>query len=381
MNTFFKQFSKKRLVSISLFSVVVIIGTFYFNDFFPVKYTKAVAQINKIQNNKPIVPKVVPLDTALYDAKMIKLANNPVPPPEKPLATTTTKDGKQVAVKPVKPVEVKPNLWPVKTVYPNAGALLPFNRIVAYYGNFYSTKMGVLGEYKEEEVISRLNIEIKKWEVADPETPVIPAIHYIATTAQGSAGADGKYRLRMPDKEIDKAIALAKKINGIVFLDLQVGLSNVQAEIPVFEKYFKMPEVHLGIDPEFSMKTGKKPGSVIGTMDATDVNFAITYLSKIVKENNLPPKILVVHRFTGPMITNYKNIQPTPEVQVVIDMDGWGIQARKLNTYKEVVYKQPVQFTGFKLFYKNDFREPKSRILTPEEVLKLRPKPIYIQYQ
>ena len=30
--------------------------------------------------------------------------------------------------------------------YPNPGALLPFHRIVAYYGNFYSTHMGVLGE-------------------------------------------------------------------------------------------------------------------------------------------------------------------------------------------------------------------------------------------
>lgn len=377
MNKFFKQFSKKRLVSISLFSTLVIVGTFYFNDLFPVKYTKAIAEVNKIEN-KIILPKIIPLDFELYDAKLTKLANNPVIVQSVKPVTTNTKDVKQVTAKPIEP---KPNLWPVKTVYPNAGALLPFNRIIAYYGNFYSTKMGVLGEYKEAEVISRLNTEIKKWEIADPETPVIPAVHYIATTAQGSAGADGKYRLRMPEKEVDKAITLAKKINGIVFLDLQVGLSDLQTEIPVFEKYFKMPEVHLGIDPEFSMKTGKKPGTVIGTMDASDINFAITYLSKIVKDNNLPPKILVVHRFTGPMITNYKNIKPTPEVQVVINMDGWGIQTRKLNTYKEVVYKQPVQFTGFKLFYKNDFREPKSRILTPEEVLKLRPKPIYIQYQ
>ena len=36
--------------------------------------------------------------------------------------------------------------WPVKTVYPNAGAILPFKRIIAYYGNLYSKRMGVLGE-------------------------------------------------------------------------------------------------------------------------------------------------------------------------------------------------------------------------------------------
>jgi hypothetical protein len=62
-------------------------------------------------------------------------------------------------------------------------------------------------------------------------------------------------------------------------------------------------------------------------------------------------------------------------------MDGWGHQARKFNTYKQFVYKEPVQFTGFKLFYKNDLREPNSHVLTPAEVLKLKPQPIYIQYQ
>jgi hypothetical protein len=36
--------------------------------------------------------------------------------------------------------------WPVKAPYPLAGALLPYNRIIAYYGNLYSTRMGILGE-------------------------------------------------------------------------------------------------------------------------------------------------------------------------------------------------------------------------------------------
>lgn len=54
-----------------------------------------------------------------------------------------------------------------------------------------------------------------------------------------------------------------------------------------------------------------------------DINYTINYLSKIVKENNLPPKVLVVHRYTQKMVTNYLKIKPTPEVQVVIHMDGW----------------------------------------------------------
>jgi hypothetical protein len=39
-----------------------------------------------------------------------------------------------------------------------------------------------------------------------------------------------------------------------------------------------------------------------------------------------------------------------------------------------------VQFTGFKLFYKNDLKKS-DRLMTPEEILALTPKPLYIQYQ
>jgi hypothetical protein len=162
---------------------------------------------------------------------------------------------------------------------------------------------------------------------------------------------------------------------------LQVGLSNVQSEIPLLEKYLKMPEVHLALDPEFSMKTGAKPGTVIGTMDASDINYAASYLATLVKENDLPPKILVVHRFTQNMLTNYKAIKPLPEVQIIEDMDGWGFGAKKINTYNSIVADEPIQFTGFKLFYKNDLKAPSTRMLTPDEVLGLSPKPIYIQYQ
>jgi len=185
----------------------------------------------------------------------------------------------------------------------------------------------------------------------------------------------------MPFKEIDKVLDMAKEINAIVFLDIQIGLSTIQQELPEFEKYLKMPNVHIGIDPEFSMKTGHAPGKVVGSYDAADINFATNYMAKIVKENNLPPKILVVHRFTQRGVTNYRNIKTQPEVQVVMHMDGWGAPARKVNTYKQFIYKEPVEYTGFKIFYKNDVIRSKARLMTPEELLALKPRPVYIQYQ
>jgi len=272
--------------------------------------------------------------------------------------------------------------WPVKgTPYPLGGAVLPFKRVVAFYGNLYSKKMGILGELPANEMLAKLKVEVKNWEKADPKTPVQPALHYIAVVAQGDGGKDGKYRYRMPFKQIDSVLVLAKKAHALVFLDVQVALSNIQAELPLFEKYLIMPQVHFGMDPEFSMKDGSKPGRKIGTYDAADVNYVTGYLANLVKKHGLPPKMLVVHRFTKKMVTNYKNIKLRPEVQVIMDMDGWGEPDLKMGTYRYFINQEPVQFTGFKLFYKNDIKKAPHHMMTPQEVLKYKPAPLYIQYQ
>ncbi|MFA6301253.1 MAG: hypothetical protein WC609_02795 [Candidatus Paceibacterota bacterium] len=369
----------KKIWVLSIFLLAVLFGLFFL---FPgvfgsvVSYSKdgLSANVEQTEAEQSIVV-VPPLDIVAYDKKLEEIANNP---PPKVVVPKKDKDGNEIPVPPTPPPAY---LWPVKTAYPNDGALLPFNRIIAYYGNLYSTKMGVLGEYPEDVMLAKLAGEVKKWEIADPGTPVIPALHYIAVVAQGSAGKDGKYRARMPDSEIDKVLAIAAKINGIVFLDLQVGFSTVETEIPLLEKYLKLPNVHLALDPEFSMKGTIRPGKVVGTLDATDINFASNYLAKLVKENHLTPKILMVHRYTQKMVTNYKQIKTMPEVQIIMNMDGWGGQAKKIGTYKNFIYSEPVQFTGFKLFYKNDLWDKGTVMMTPETLLKLNPRPVYIQFQ
>lgn len=272
--------------------------------------------------------------------------------------------------------------WPASSrIFPETGALLPFNRVVAYYGNFYSKYMGILGSLPEEQLVKNLLQETEIWTKADTSTPAIPAIHYVAITAQNKPGRGNLYRLRMPDNQIQKAINLGRKINGITFLDVQVGHSRVQNEVPYLEKFLLNDDVHLGLDPEWSMKDGTIPGRKIGTMDAKDINFAIEYLSDLVKTHGLKPKIIVIHRFTKGMITNAEDIQPTPQVQVVINMDGFGFPAKKVDSYRRAVSAHPVQFTGFKLFYKNDTFTKPNRLMTCKEILGLYPKPVYIQYQ
>ncbi|WPU96755.1 hypothetical protein SNE25_14615 [Mucilaginibacter sabulilitoris] len=300
-----------------------------------------------------VLKNITTLDTLQYDSLAKRLANG-------------DKTGK----------------WPVKKApYPLPGAVLPFNRIVAYYGNMYSKNMGVLGQYAPKEMLAKLKGEVKVWEAADTLTPVIPALHYICVTAQADAGRNGLHNLRMPFSQIDKVLDMAKEINALVFLDIQVGFSTVQTELPLLEKYMRMPNVHLGIDPEFSMKEGSVPGKRIGTFDANDINYVTGYLGDLVKKYNLPPKMFVIHRFTKRMVTNYKDIKLRREVQVVMDMDGWGGPELKKGTYKYFIADEPVQFTGFKLFYKNDIKNVPHKMLTPKEVLNLKPSPIYIQYQ
>ncbi len=309
------------------------------------------------------------LNKADYDTRLLALAH--LPPLATTTATSTTSTSSPQA----------PRLWPVKAVYPNADAILPFKRIVAYYGNFYSKQMGVLGEYPDTQVLAMLASTTALWAAADPATPTLPAIQYIATVAQGTAGKEGKYILRMPDSQIDHALALAEAAHGVLILDVQVAQSTLQHELPQLEKYLALPQVHLAIDPEFSMKRGDAPGRVIGTFDAADINYAAEYLASLVTKHHLPPKMLIVHRFTHDMVTNYKKIAPLPEVEIVMDMDGWGSQAKKKGTYNHVIAPEPVQFTGIKLFYKADLKPPSTGLLTTTEVLNLTPAPIYIQYQ
>jgi hypothetical protein len=241
--------------------------------------------------------------------------------------------------------------------------------------------MGILGEIPKDSMLKKLQSVVADWQAADQSIPAIPALHYVATTAQGSPGKDRKHRMRMPGHQIDTILNLAKKINALVFVDIQVGHSTVKEEVPALESYLKLPHVHLGIDPEFSMKNGEIPGSKIGTFSANDINDAVDFLADLVRKNNLPPKVLIVHRFTQGMVTGYEKIKKVPEVQVVMDMDGFGDKILKRSTYLRYIYKEPVQFTGFKLFYKNDNTPKAGGMYSPEELLQFTPKPIYIQYQ
>jgi hypothetical protein len=290
----------------------------------------------------------------------------------------------------------------VKGPAPPAGAILPQYRVVAYYGNPLSQRMGVLGSVPPDQMLARLERTAVEWAKADTARKVLPALHLIATVAQGRPGSGGKHRLRMSDSLIQRVAGWAEQRGWLMFVDIQIGHSTVAAELEPLIPWLRRPYVHLALDPEFAMTRGGVPGRRIGTLDAADVNLAIRRLAKLVTEEKLPPKVLVVHRFTWGMLTGAERIQLDPRVQVVIDMDGFGASWHKGYAYRRFVAAYPVQFTGFKLFYKNDriSRAPSGKpspdcsratsdavgcgtdgLMTPRQVLQLYPQPLYIQYQ
>ena len=148
--------------------------------------------------------------------------------------------------------------WPVNCPPSLPGSILPQKRIVAYYGNPLSKRMGALGEYPKDEMLRRLKGEVAKWQKADPSLPVQPALHLIAVVAQGDPGKSGKYRMIMPDNIINQVYGWAKESGAIMFIDIQTGHDDIRTILPRFEWILKNPDVHLGIDPEFNLIASKK---------------------------------------------------------------------------------------------------------------------------
>jgi hypothetical protein len=267
-----------------------------------------------------------------------------------------------------------PTLAP--TPVPRKG-LLPEHRIVAYYGNPLAKQMGILGEVPPDQMIGRLKQQVAGYAAGEDSRPIVPALELVTPAAQGWPGEDGLYRARMKPEVIDQVAGWAEANNGLLILDLQVGLSSVPEEVDALMPYLKRPYVHLALDPEFAINGGGHiPGEVIGSLDGATVDGVVHTLSDLVAAEHLPPKILIVHRFTDSMLTNAWEIAPNANVQVVVTMDGFGPPALKLAQYRSYVHDQAVEYSGIKLFYHHDVP-----LLTPAQVLGLDPEPDLVIYQ
>jgi hypothetical protein len=251
-------------------------------------------------------------------------------------------------------------------------SFLSANEIVSYYGNPYAEQLGILGQHPPAELVSMLKAQANKIDELNGIRGVQPAFHIVYATAQADPGDDGLYLNYVDPDTTQQYIDLACQNHFMVFLDLQNGRSDPLAELKKIETYLMNTHVHVALDPEFTMSEGEVPGQAIGHLDAAQINAVQQELETFVEANHLPDKVLIVHQFDEGMITNKADIQNFPQVQVVIDMDGFGpadVKVKKFGTFA-----QPAEHAGIKIFFTQD--DPR---LTDEEVVALDPDVIIYQ--
>jgi hypothetical protein len=211
---------------------------------------------------------------------------------------------------------------------------------------------------------------------------VQPVFENISTTVTASPGDDGKYRFRRDNAEIREYLKAARKCEALLLLNIQPGQSEFMPEMKHFEEFLREPDVGVALDPEWAMDPGKVPGIALGRTTGKELNDAAIYLSEIVDEYNLPEKVMVYHQFND-TVDNPKQLKPQEGVAIVRSIDGLGGPASKTETYDRLVEGQPKFIhPGFKLFYSEDVNPPwGSRLMTPNEVMSLKPRPEYVLYE
>jgi hypothetical protein len=263
---------------------------------------------------------------------------------------------------------------PTPTPPPTPVPVLATRRLVTYYGNPYTDALGIMGETPRERMIERLRQQSAAYE-ADCR-PVQPVFHFIATVAQAAAGEDGMYRFRMPTEMIAEWADLAEQHGFLLLLDIQVGRSSVQEEVEALRPFLERHHVHLALDPEFAMSPTTFPGRQIGSIGAEDINWTINYLADIARTNRFENRVLIVHQFTDDMVRNKDAIELNDFVDLAIMMDGFGGPTLKAAQYRRYITDDPLQYSGFKLFYQQD-----RPLMSPADVLALDPVPDVVTYQ
>ncbi len=259
-----------------------------------------------------------------------------------------------------------------------APSVLETATVVSVYGHPGVCVMGELGCHGGPEgAIEAARSLATEYDALNGERPAVAALHLIVDVAQASPGADGEYLDQMPLDQVATWVEAARDADVLVFLDVQVGWGDLLEHVQRLEPFLEEPFVHLAVDPEFATESrGGRPGLVIGTLTAEQVNEVQAYLQGIVRRTGQDAKVLVLHQFRPDMLTDPELIEDIDGVDVTIDMDGWGGPWPKVSGYEAYALAPYAERPAIKLFYKWD--EP---LMTPSEVMGLAVPPAYVIYQ
>jgi len=252
--------------------------------------------------------------------------------------------------------------------------IFPDFRVVAFYGAPRTEELGILG-IGPEEAARRLADQARAYE--RPSRPVLPAFELIATVATRNPGEDGMYRTRQTEPLIGGYLDAARKAKMLVLLDVQPGRADFMTEVKALEGFLREPDVGLSLDPEWHVGPGEIPGDQVGSIDAKTINRVGTYLARLVRRNDLPQKLFVIHQLTVEMVVDKDKVKTWPELATTFDVDGAGDRPNKLSKYDAFSRGYEKRFFhGIKLYYDKD-----SDLLGPKAVLGLDPPPDLVVYQ
>ena len=256
-------------------------------------------------------------------------------------------------------------------------SLLDNNMIVAFYGSPFSTKMGILGEQTMDETARLVKLKAAEWDAINGDQHVIPAFHLIYATVWADATVGV-----LSDKVVQQYIDCAAANDMIVILDHQMGKNDPVACVRSMLKWLKYPNVHLAIDPEWKTIN---PGKEIGSINASDINGAQELIQEyLVKENIQQKKLFIVHQFNWKMIINRELVRSDfDRIDLIHNADGFGPPALKLGTYNYVCLAKNMPVKGFKLFFPKPWKADgfDKPMMSPQQVLDLTPRPVFINYQ
>ena len=253
--------------------------------------------------------------------------------------------------------------------------IFPTYTVVAHYGTAGTPVLGVLGEGTPDQAGAALLKAVKPFGPASGRR-ILPAFELIASIAQRAAGADGLYSTYIPDAEIARYLAAARKIKAVVILDLQPGRADLLDQAKHFEKFLKEPDVGLAIDPEWKLYGDQLPGKQIGYVDAASVNRVSAWLAALRQKHRLPEKLFVLHQFKTLMLPEREKIVARTGLATVLHIDGFGSQSVKRDVYDLLAYRSGPIRNGLKLFIDED-----TDMFTPAEAMSVRPQPDLITYQ
>ena len=260
------------------------------------------------------------------------------------------------------------------------GGLLPFpgRRMVALYGNPQTAALGMLGEQSAARSVERVTAMADRYQRLT-RTAVVPAFELIATVASGSAQPDGSYSRRTAVSTLLPWVQAAERAGVYVVLDLQPGRADFLDQARQYEPLLRRPWVGLALDPEWRLGPEEKPLRQIGHVGIEEVNRLGAWLAGLVREHDLPPKVLTLHQFSLSMVRDRERLDTSiDEVQWLVHADGQGGQGAKQATWSALRRHLP---DGVWLGWKN-FEDEDTPMLTPEQTMaQVHPTPYLVSYQ